>query len=76
MMEINILKKKKFLSKNIHNAMCQNLMDRWQSMTSTWHHGYNYNGVALSCTVYMMNCNFATHANCPLALTTYKINEL
>jgi hypothetical protein len=26
--------------------------------------------------VYMMNCNFATYATCPLALTTYKYNEL
>ncbi len=23
-----------------------------------------------------MNCNFITHATCPLALTTYKYNEL
>ncbi len=24
----------------------------------------------------MVNCNFATHATCSLALTTYKYNEL
>jgi hypothetical protein len=24
----------------------------------------------------MVRCNFATHATCPLALTTYKYNEL
>jgi hypothetical protein len=26
--------------------------------------------------VYMVNCNFATHATCMLALMTYKYNEL
>jgi hypothetical protein len=27
-------------------AMCQILIDGWQSMMSTWHHGCNYNGIA------------------------------
>jgi len=27
-------------------------------------------------TVYMMSCNFIIHATCPLALITYKYNEL
>jgi hypothetical protein len=74
MMEINILKKT--IVKKNHSATCQKLMDGWQSITSKWHHGCNYNGVALSCTVYTMNCNFVTHVTCPLALTTYKYNEL
>ncbi len=26
--------------------------------------------------VYTINCNFATHGTCPLALTTYKYSEL
>jgi hypothetical protein len=30
----------------------------------------------MSCTIYMVSCNFATHATYPLALTTYKYNEL
>jgi len=29
----------------------------------------------MNCTVYMVNCNFATHPSCPLALTSYKYNE-
>ncbi len=45
-------------------------------MTSTWHHGYNYDGVAMSCTLYMVSYNFVTHATCSLAFTTYKYNEL
>jgi hypothetical protein len=38
--------KKTIMTKNLHNSMCQILIDGWQSMTSTWHHGCNYNGVA------------------------------
>jgi len=30
----------------------------------------------MNCTVYMMNYNYATHATCLLALTSYKYNEL
>jgi len=30
----------------------------------------------MSCIVYMVHCDFATHATCPLELTTYKYNEL
>jgi len=30
----------------------------------------------MSCIVYTMNYNFATHAICPLAFTTYKYSEL
>jgi len=36
---------KQFMSKNLHSATCQILINGWQSMTSTWHHGCNYNGV-------------------------------
>jgi hypothetical protein len=57
-----------FMSKNIHSAMCQILIDGWQSMTSTWHHGCNYNKVAMSCIIYTMSCKVATRATCPLAL--------
>jgi hypothetical protein len=32
--------------------------------------------VAMSCIIYTMSCNFAIHAICPLALITYKDNEL
>jgi hypothetical protein len=40
-------KKTNFMSKNFHNATCQILINRWQNlMTSTWHHGCIYNGVA------------------------------
>ncbi len=35
-----------FMSKNLHSAMCQSLINRWQSMMLTLHHGYNYNGFA------------------------------
>jgi len=35
-----------------------------------------FNWVAMSCTIYMVNYNFATHAICPLALKVYKYNEL
>jgi hypothetical protein len=35
-----------FMSKIFHNVMCQILIDGWQLMMSTWHHGCNYNGVA------------------------------
>jgi len=30
----------------------------------------------MNCTIYMMSCNSATHAICPLALVTYKYSEL
>jgi len=30
----------------------------------------------MSCTVYMVICNFVIHATCPLALTMYKYKEL
>jgi hypothetical protein len=30
----------------------------------------------MSCTICAVSCNFATHATCLLALTTYKYNEL
>ncbi len=30
----------------------------------------------MNCTVYMMSCNFATHAICPLKIIMYKYNEL
>jgi hypothetical protein len=30
----------------------------------------------LSCTIYTMRCNYATHATCLLAFTLYKCNEL
>jgi len=30
----------------------------------------------MNCTIYMLNCNFATHATCSLEFTTYKYNEL
>jgi len=30
----------------------------------------------MNCTVYMMNCNCATHATCLLTFTSYKYNEL
>jgi hypothetical protein len=30
----------------------------------------------LSCNVYIMSCNFATHAICLLEFTTYKYSEL
>jgi hypothetical protein len=30
--------------------------------------------VAISYIVYMVICNFATHATCPLTLITYKYN--
>jgi len=65
-----------FMSKNIHSVMYQILINGWSSMTSSWHHGCNYNGVAMSCIIYTMTYNFATHATCPLALMTYKYNEL
>jgi len=35
-----------------------------------------FDKVIMSCTVYTMSCNFAIHAICPLALITYKDNEL
>jgi hypothetical protein len=34
-----------FMSKNLPNVMCQNLIDGWQLMTSTWHHGCSYNWI-------------------------------
>ncbi len=33
-------------AKNLHNATCQILMDGWKLVISTWHYGYNCNGVA------------------------------
>jgi len=30
----------------------------------------------MSCIIYMMSCDFAIHATCLLALTTYKYSEL
>jgi hypothetical protein len=30
----------------------------------------------MNCTLYMMNCNPATHATCLLTLTVYKYSEL
>jgi hypothetical protein len=30
----------------------------------------------MSCIVYMVSCNFATHVTCPLVFTTYKYNDL
>jgi hypothetical protein len=38
--------KKIFMSKFFHSTMCQILIDGWQSITSAWNHGCNYNGVA------------------------------
>ncbi len=35
-----------------------------------------FDRVAMSCTIYTMNCNFATHATCPLTFTMYKYDEL
>jgi len=32
-------------SKNLHNAMCHVLMDRWKLLTSKWHYGYSCSGV-------------------------------
>jgi len=32
--------------KNHHSATFQILINGWQSMTSTWHHGCNYNEFA------------------------------
>jgi len=37
--------KKIVMSKNHHSAMCHILINWWQLMTSTWHHGCSYNGV-------------------------------
>jgi hypothetical protein len=45
MMEINTSTKKK-KSKKFHNATCQILMDEWELITSTWHYGCSYSGVA------------------------------
>jgi len=36
---------KKLISKNLHNAMCQILINGWQLMMSTWHRVCNYNGI-------------------------------
>jgi len=30
----------------------------------------------MNCTIYIMSCNFTTHATCMLTLMTYKYNEL
>jgi hypothetical protein len=32
-----------FMLKNLHNATCSILMDGWQLMMWTWHHGCSYN---------------------------------
>jgi hypothetical protein len=37
---------KNIISKNLHNATCQILIDGWQLMKFTWHHVWSYNGVA------------------------------
>jgi hypothetical protein len=37
---------KKIMSKTFHCATCQILIDGWQLMMLTWHHGCNYNGLA------------------------------
>ncbi len=44
-------------------GIVENIVEKW---------GFSPSG----CIVYTMNCNFATHAPCPLALTTYKYSEL
>jgi hypothetical protein len=30
----------------------------------------------MNCTIYIVSCNFAIHATCPLTLIVYKYNEL
>jgi len=35
-----------FMSKNLHSVECQILKDGWQLITTTSHHGCNYNGIA------------------------------
>ncbi len=35
-----------------------------------------FDRVVMSCTLYIVSCNFVTHATCLLALTLYKYNEL
>jgi hypothetical protein len=35
-----------------------------------------FDWVVMNCVVYMVSYNFSTYATCPLALTTYKYNEL
>jgi hypothetical protein len=35
-----------FMSKNLHSAMCQILIDGWQLIISAWHHECSYNGIA------------------------------
>jgi hypothetical protein len=37
---------KKIMSKNLHSVTCQIIIDEWQLMMLTWHHGCSYNGVA------------------------------
>jgi signal transduction histidine kinase len=37
---------KKIMSKNLHNAISQILIDVWQLMMLAWHHVCSYNGVA------------------------------
>ncbi len=37
---------KKIMSKFFHSAMCQIIVNGWQLMMSTWHHGCSYNGIA------------------------------
>jgi hypothetical protein len=35
-----------------------------------------FDEVAMSCIVYMVNCNFVIYVSCPLAFTMYKYSEL
>jgi hypothetical protein len=42
--ENQYFKKKKIMSKNLYSTMCQIVINGWQSMMLTWHHGCNYNG--------------------------------
>jgi hypothetical protein len=39
---------KKYIYPKIFIVSCVKLIDGWQLMMSTWHHGCNYNGVASS----------------------------
>jgi hypothetical protein len=34
-----------FMSKNLHNATCEILINGWQLMALAWHNECNYNGV-------------------------------
>jgi hypothetical protein len=35
-----------------------------------------FDRVVMNCTIYIVSCNFAIHATCPLTLIVYKYNEL